>query len=144
MEHSAAAVSNGVAKKTLVLLVVGVLLAGALQMTLRPGMPVWLAPAGVLFGGVIGIVNFRWLALAVERVYLRQGSTSILSNVAAVVINILKLSLIFIVLYLVITWKIVDILGLIGGLTLCFLAILWQGFVVMTDVSDTKKGPAAS
>jgi len=39
---------------------------------------------------------------AIERVYLRKGASSILANIAAAVVNVLKLSAIFIVLFVVI------------------------------------------
>jgi hypothetical protein len=133
--QSARAVVQGVTKKTAVLAVIGALGAAGLQSVLWPTLPFWTVPAGVVFGGFLGAVNFRWLALAVERVYLRQGTTSILSSIAAVIINVLKLSAIFVVLFIVIKKEFVNIFGLVGGLSLCFLAILWQGFGVMTDTA---------
>ena len=137
--YTADAVFRGVLKKTSLLTVAGVLAAAGIQPTLQPELPFWSVPGGVLFGGVLGVLNFRWLAYAVERVYLHKNSTSILSNVAAAVINILKLSVIFVILYIVIQRQIVHLIGLVFGLSLCFLAILWQGFGVMTG--DSNKGP---
>lgn len=87
----------------------------------------WFIPASILFGGALGLLNFRWLAIAVERVYLRKGATAVLSSTAAAVISILKLALIFVILLVVIKWHLVHIFGLVGGLSLCFLAILWEG-----------------
>lgn len=130
--YTADAVIKGVLKKTALLTLVGILAAAGLQLTLQPGLPFWSVPGGVLFGSVLGVLNFRWLAYAVERVYLHKNSTSVLSNVAAAIINILKLSVIFLILYVVIQWKIVHLIGLVAGLSVCFLAILWQGFGVMT------------
>ncbi|MDH4163209.1 MAG: hypothetical protein OEW15_11055 [Nitrospirota bacterium] len=132
-EHSARTVVTGVTRKTALLTAAGAVAALALQLTIRPDLPVWVMPAGVTVGGALGAVNFRWLAYAVERVYLKQGSTSLLSNIAAAIISILKLSVIFIVLFIVIKWNVVHLLGLVSGLSLCFLAILWQGFGVLTD-----------
>lgn len=132
-EHSAQAVVAGVTRKTALLVLAGTVAAAGLQVTIRPDIPVWIVPAGVLLGGALGAVNFRWLAYAVERVYLKQGTTSLLSNIAAAIISMLKLSAIFIVLFIVIKWKIVHLVGLVVGLSLCFLAILWQGFGVMTS-----------
>ena len=54
-----------------------------------------------------------------------------LSNLAAVIISILKLSLIFIILFIVIKWQLLHVFGLVAGLSLCFLAILWQGATMM-------------
>ena len=78
-----------------------------------------------------GFLNFRWLAIAVQRVYLRQGATPGISNLAAVIISILKLSIIFIILFVVIKWQLLHVFGLVAGLSLCFLAIIWQGATVL-------------
>ena len=128
VEHSATAVAMGVAKKTAVLTGIGTIAVVAVQMTAWPGLSPWTVPAGVLVGGSLGVLNFRWLAYAVERVYLRQGTSSLLANVAAAVVNILKLSAIFIVLFVVIKNQWVHLVGLVLGLTCCFGAILWQGY----------------
>jgi len=138
-KRQAAAVVAGVLKKTVILTVGGLIAAVALQRILQPGLPFWSVPAGVLFGGTLGVLNFRWLAYSVERVYLHKNSTSILSNVAAAVISVLKLSVIFIVLYVVIHYKVIHLIGLVAGLSLCFLAILWQGFGVMTGGASEEK-----
>ena len=95
----------------------------------------WLVPASILFGAALGLVNFQWLAVAVERIYLRKGATPGVSNVAAAIINILKLAAIFVVLFIVIKWQVLNVFGLVGGLSLCFLAILWQGLKLMKNVS---------
>ncbi|HEY6010672.1 MAG TPA: hypothetical protein VIX18_04300, partial [Nitrospirota bacterium] len=58
--------------------------------------------------------------------------------VAAAVISLLKLSLIFIILFVVIKWQLLPILGLVAGLSLCFLAILWEGATALTQTM--KKG----
>lgn len=130
----------GVVRKTALLIclaTVGVLLFtffGNIQ------QPWWLLPASILFGGALGMLNFRWLAISVQRVYLRQGATPVGSNLAAVIISALKLSLIFVVLFIVIKWQLLHALALVAGLTLCFLAILWEGATMMrrTLNSDAK------
>ena len=137
-EHSAAAVAMGVAKKTAVLAGFGGIAAVAVQMTAWPGFSPWTIPAGVLVGGSLGVLNFRWLAYAVERVYLRQGATSLLSNIAAAVVNVLKLSAIFIVLFVVIKNQWVHLVGLVLGLTFCFGAILWQGYGLLAGQKEKR------
>jgi hypothetical protein len=131
------AILKGVAKKTA--LVVSLASAGALVLSViqKTAQPWWLLSVSVLFGGVLGLLNFRWLALSVQRVYLRQGATPVGSNVAAMIISLLKLSLIFIILFIVIKWQLLNVFGLLGGLSLCFLAILWEG---LTMVHQTSKG----
>lgn len=139
VEHSATVVAMGVAKKTAVLTGIGTVAAVAVQMTAWPGLSPWTIPAGVLVGGSLGVLNFRWLAYAVERVYLRQGTSSLLANIAAAVINVLKLSAIFIVLFVVIKNQWVHLAGLVLGLTFCFGAILWQGFGLLSGLKEGRE-----
>ena len=130
--QSARAVVRGVVRKTAVLAAAGALAGAGLQSVLWPGLPFWAVPLGVLFGAALGAANFHWLASAVERVYLRQGTTGTLSTLAAVVVNVLKLSAIFVVLFIVIKKDLLNIFSVVAGLSFCFLAILWQGMTVMT------------
>ena len=136
VEYSANAVATSVAKKTAVLTGIGTIAAAAVQMTAWPGLSPWTIPAGVLVGGSLGVLNFRWLAYAVERVYLRQGTSSLLANIAAAVINVLKLSAIFVVLFVVIKNQWVHLAGLVLGLTFSFGAILWQGYGLVTGLKE--------
>ncbi len=133
------AVLKGVAKKTA--LIVSVAMAGVVVFSVirNTGQPWWFLPASVLFGGALGLLNFRWLAISVQRVYLKQGATPVGSNLAAVVISLLKLSLIFIILFIVIKWRLLHVFGLVGGLSLCFLAILWEGSTMMHQTSKGGK-----
>jgi hypothetical protein len=130
-KQEVARIIGGVTKKTS--LVVGIAVVALLVFTIFRGADQrwWFLPASVLFGGVLGLLNFRWLAISVQRVYLRQGATPGLSNLAAIIISVLKLSLIFIVLFVVIKWQLLHVFGLVAGLSLCFLAILWEGVTVM-------------
>jgi len=122
---------KGVTKKTAliaVLAVASVLVFTAVQKTIQPW---WSLPAGILFGAALGVLNFRWLAIAVQRVYLRKGATSGFANSAAAIIGLLKLLVIFIVLFVVIKWQLLHVFGLVAGLSLSFLAILWEGVTIM-------------
>jgi hypothetical protein len=129
---------KNVAGKTamLVLPVTTVALAYAL---VRQGERWWFIPGSILFGGALGLLNFRWLAIAVERVYLRKGATAVLSSLAAAIISVLKLALIFIILFVVMKWHLVHIFGLVGGLSLCFLAIVWEGSTLMKQTMKPDK-----
>ena len=125
-----------VAKKTALLLAVGALAAAVVRQVLLPERPWWELPASVLFGGVLGLLNFRWLAVAVERVYLKKGMTPVGANLAGAIINVLKLSVIFIVLFIVIKWQLLDVFALLIGLSLCFLAIIWEGVTIMGRMKE--------
>ncbi len=129
--QTAHAVSVRVAKKTAVLAGLAAFGVLAVDLLQGPGQRPWFLPVSILFGGGLGLVNFRWLATAVERLYLRKRATALTSNIAAMVISVLKLFAIFIVLFIVIKWSLFHIFGMVTGLSLCFLAILWEGFVVM-------------
>ncbi len=122
---------KGVAKKTSLIVLCAAALSLAYSLVRPSGERWWFLPLSVLFGGALGLLNFRWLSVAVEKIYLRQGATPGLSNLAAIILSVLKLSIIFIILYVVIKWQVMHIFGLVGGLTLCFLAIIWEGAAMM-------------
>lgn len=127
--QAVAAILRGVTVKTASIIAAAA--AAAAVFSLLRGERWWFLPASVLFGGALGLMNFRWLALAVQRVYLRQGATTGLSQFAAAIISVLKLSVIFVVLFVVIKWQLVQVFGLVAGLSVCFLAIIWEGAVMM-------------
>jgi len=130
-KQAVAAIINGVAKKTA--LVVSVAAVASLVFAFLRGADQrwWFLPLSVLLGGLLGLLNFRWLAIAVERVYLRQGATAVVSNLAAVIISLLKLSLIFIILFVVIKLQLLHVFGMVAGLSFSFLAIIWEGVSIM-------------
>ncbi len=130
----------GVAKKTALIVSVATAATLAISLIHRNEQHWWFLPLSVLFGGGLGLLNFRWLAISVERVYLRKGATPVLSNLAAVIISILKLSVIFIILFIVIKWQMLHIFGLVAGLSLCFLAILWEGVTTMKKALRNSDG----
>jgi hypothetical protein len=134
-KQTVADIVQGVLKKTLLLTagaIAGVFIFNFLVATDRRW---WLIPVSILFGAALGLVNFRWLAVAVERIYLRKGATPGMSNLAAAIINMLKLAAIFVVLFIVIKWQLLNVFGVVGGFSLCFFAILWQGLTLMKNVS---------
>lgn len=130
-EQSVDAILKGVAKKTALILSLATAAALVYAVLVGSGHRWWFLPASILFGGALGLLNFRWLAISVQRVYLRQGATVVGSNLAAVVISLLKLSLIFVILFIVIKWQLLPVFGVVAGLSLCFAAILWEGATVM-------------
>lgn len=135
LRKTGAEVVSRVAGKTALLSVPGALGAVAASF-LIPGAPSWwFLAASVLFGAVLGLVNFRWLSLAVERVYLRRGATAAGANAAGVFISVLKLSVIFVVLFVVIKWQLLHVFALLIGLSICFIAIIWEGATIMRQAS---------
>ncbi len=130
-KQAVASIIKGVAKKTALIVSVATMAVLVYVVVLGKDQRWWFLPASVLFGGALGLLNFRWLAISVQRVYLRQGATAVGSNLAAVIISLLKLLLIFIILFIVIKWQLLQVFGLVGGLSLCFLAILWEGATMM-------------
>src|SRR4030067_459923 len=131
LQESANAIVKNVAKKTALLAVLafaGSLLLGIAQ---GPGQRWWFLPGGILFGAALGLINFRWLAVSVERFYVRKDASPAAAKVIGAVISFLKLSAIFIVLFVVIKWKLLHILGLVGGLSLSFVSIIWEGLTMM-------------
>lgn len=110
------------------LAVAGVIVMGMVEGSM---LPWWSLPAGILLGAVLGVLNFKWLAQTVEQIYTRTGMTPTIANVAGILITILKLMTIFVILFIVIKWQLVHTIGLVVGLSLCFAAIIWQGFGVI-------------
>ncbi len=133
------AILKGVAKKTAIIVSFGSACTVIFALVQKTAQPWWLLPASVLFGGILGLLNFRWIAIAVQRVYLRKGATPVSSNLAAVIISMLKLSLIFVILFIVIKYQLLQVFGLVGGLSLCFLAILWEGATMMKQTLNTSE-----
>jgi hypothetical protein len=132
--QAVARIIKGVAIKASLIVLGAAAVAVVYSLARHPGERWWYVPLSILFGGALGLLNFRWLAVAVERIYLRKGATPGLSNLAAAVIGVLKLAVIFIILFVVIKWQLVHIIGLVGGLSLCFLAILWEGAAMMKQL----------
>ena len=130
-EQSVDAILKGVAKKTVVIVSLAAVAVLAYAVVGGGDHRWWFLPLSILFGGALGLLNFRWLAISVQRVYLRQGATVVGSNLAAIIISLLKLSLIFVILFIVIKWQLLPVFGLVAGLSLCFVAILWEGATVM-------------
>ncbi len=133
------AIIKGVVRKTVLMLSLAMAVVLVFTLVGNTGQPWWLLSASILFGGTLGLLNFRWLAIAVQRIYLRQGATAVSSNLAAVIISLLKLSLIFVILFIVIKWQLLHVIALVAGLSLCFLAILWEGATTMKQTLNSNE-----
>jgi hypothetical protein len=103
------------------------------------GANCWFMPASIMFGGALGLLNFRWLAFAVERKLIKRIVPSVPANPAKMLLNGMKLMAVFIVLFVVIKWQMVHIFGMVIGLSLSFLAIIWEGLMMLNDAQNRVK-----
>ncbi|HLE42023.1 MAG TPA: ATP synthase subunit I [Nitrospirota bacterium] len=131
LKETANAIIRQVAKKTALFVVLAV--AGAIVLGLKQGAGQrwWFLPGGILVGAALALINFRWLAMSVERFSVRKDVSPVAAKVVGPVISFLKLSVIFIVLFVMIKWEVLHILGLVAGLSLCFAAIIWEGLAML-------------
>ncbi len=132
----AQAITGRVMIKTAVLAGVAAVLGLLYSLFVLSAAKPWSLPAGILFGAVLGLLNFRWLARAVERLYLKKGTHAAVSITAAEILHLLKLIIVFIILFIVIKFQLVHLLGLIVGISLCFIAILWEGLTAMRGLQQ--------
>lgn len=128
----AAGISKRVAKKT-IYIVLPVLCAAIIFVLINGNNPYFIS-AGIILGAGLGAMNFHWLAQAVERLYLRrQAKTATLGAIGGI-FTVLKLSAVFIILFLVIKTNVVHVIGLVIGLSVSFAAVIWEGFTIMSDM----------
>jgi hypothetical protein len=136
-EEAVAAIIKGVTRKTAIIVSIAVVFV--LVVGNAGQQPWWLMPASILFGGALGLLNFRFLAITVEQVYLRKGTPAGVSKFAGTIISMLKLSAIFAVLFVVIKSQVLHVFGTVAGFSLCFLAILWEGVLLVKNTSNQAK-----
>ncbi len=137
LHATATAIVRKMAIKTGVLVALAALGAAAFSIATGAGKEWWFIPAGILFGGAIGVLNFHWLAQTVERIYVRPGVARTAAQIAGMALTALKLSAIFLALFIVIKWQLLHLFGLVAGLSLSFVAILWEGFLIMLGMRRT-------
>lgn len=135
-QRAVAIIIKGVVKKTALIVSLAASTVFLYFFIGHAGPSWWSVPVSILFGGALGLLNFRFLATSVERIYLRKGATSAVSVFAATIISVLKLSLIFIILFVVIKWRLLHLFGLLAGFSLCFLAILWEGVALTKNLNN--------
>ncbi|MFA5073675.1 MAG: ATP synthase subunit I [Nitrospirota bacterium] len=97
----------------------------------------WRVPVGILFGAALGITNFRWLAFAIERTVYKQMKIAAPVNPVMTALNALKLIAIFIVLFVIIKYQVLNVFALLFGLSFCFLAMIWEGLAYLKDSRNT-------
>jgi len=77
---------------------------------------------GLISGWVLGVVNLRQLSKNIHNLLGAVGARS-----KIVLLSILRLSILFIVIFLLIYMKLVNPFGLLGGFTVVFLFTIIEG-----------------
>lgn len=80
------------------------------------------APAGIIAGAVFGILNLRGLVRSVERFISSKKMKAIM-----MVTNIFRLFGLFVVIFVLMYFKMVNPLGLLFGFTVVFILVLTEG-----------------
>lgn len=144
LRQTAARIVGRVMNKTVLLTIAAMVVVFAARLARGGSGEWWEAQAGVLFGAALGLLNFRWLASTAERFYAKRGMTPGRGQVIGILISVLKLSAIFVVLFVVIRWKLLSIIAVVGGLSVCFAAILWEGLGALTrGIGESGSPPKA-
>ncbi len=79
-------------------------------------------PLGILTGGLLGILNLRGLVRSVEGLI---GSA--VSTAKIVLLSMTRLLLLFLAIFVLIKFNLINILGLLSGFTIVFILILIEG-----------------
>lgn len=108
---------KGVIKKGILILIPSAVIAGFFE---RKGLP-----AGIIAGGLFGILNLRGLVRGVEGFIGSKGLTG-----KVVFMSMIRLLILFMAIFILLWFKIVNVLGLFFGFTVIFILILTEGIKV--------------
>ena len=81
-----------------------------------------LMPVSILVGGALGILNLKGLVWGIESLLGAQKA-----NVVLLMLNILRLLILFSVITILVAFRLVHLLGLIVGMTVVFLILIKEG-----------------
>jgi hypothetical protein len=81
-----------------------------------------LIPASIVIGGILGILNLKGLAWGIESLLGTHKA-----NVTLLVLNILRLLILFIVITILVAFRLVNLLGLILGMTVVLFILIKEG-----------------
>jgi hypothetical protein len=84
---------------------------------------------GILCGGLISVVNFHWLYRNLRSVFAHHGDRA---GKALMVRYYIRLALNALVLYWVISGNLVDVIGLVIGLSVVFMNIVFTTILVLS------------
>ncbi|RJQ50240.1 MAG: hypothetical protein C4538_00665 [Nitrospiraceae bacterium] len=96
-------------------------------------------PLGIFIGWLFGIFNLRALTRNVAGL-IGSGKAAPL----VVFLNIMRLSLLFVAIFLLVYYRVVNIIGLLLGFTVVFIFILIEGWKVGKENNITKQGGAVN
>ncbi len=85
-------------------------------------------PLGIIAGGVFGILNLRGLVIAVEGLVGSERATAMI-----VFMSMTRLFLLFVSIFILIWFKIINVLGMLFGFTVVFVFILIEGLKVAKE-----------
>jgi len=80
-------------------------------------------PLGIFLGWLFGIINLRALTKNVQGLVGAEKAAP-----GIVILNLLRLSVMFAAIFLLVYHKVVNIIGLLAGFTIVFILILVEGW----------------
>ncbi len=102
-------------------------LLAALSMLLR-----WkLFPLSIIVGGVLGLVNLRGLARSVEGFIGTRRPTG-----SMIFFSMFRLLILFITLIILVALRLVNVFGILAGLTTVFVLLLIEGYRIAKNTDD--------
>ncbi len=81
-------------------------------------------PISIFIGGIIALLNFKGLSWGVYGFLSTDGA-----KIKLILLSILRIAIIFTALLFIIYFRLVDIIGLLLGLTIVFIITLKEGFL---------------
>ncbi len=82
-------------------------------------------PLGIISGGVFGVLNLAGLVRSIEGALSTEKA-----KVRIIIFSIIRLFILFAVIFILIWLKIVNIPGMLFGFTVVFILILYEGMKV--------------
>ena len=81
-----------------------------------------LIPASILIGSILGIFNLKGLAWGIESLLGTHKA-----NVTLLILNVLRLLILFIIITILVAFRLVNLLGLILGMTVVLFILIKEG-----------------
>jgi hypothetical protein len=92
-----------------------------------------LFPLSVVVGGVLGLVNIRGLAWGVEGLLGTHRATG-----RMIFFSMFRLLILFITLILLVALRLVNVFGILVGLTIVFVLLLIEGYRISKKSADSS------